>query len=105
MAALRFRSEAVRRDCCDLARMRSLWGPDIAYLVSHRLQQLEAMNTIEDLAFLPFESEVVDGVGHVEVAGGLWLVLEQGSTTPPGEGDMATIVITGVHERATERPS
>src|SRR4051812_3836518 len=69
MVFLRFRSNEVRLACCDLARLRRRWGPAMARRISHRLQQLEAMTTVADLAFLPFDFyEHGGGVIEVTVA-------------------------------------
>lgn len=96
MAAVRFRDREVRRDCCDLAHMRKRWGADTARLISHRLQQLEAMTSIDDLAFLPFDSRRVDGRIEVVVGGGAVLLLEVPKPTTGEPHAMDIIVISSV---------
>ena len=96
MAILRFRDSEVRRDCCDLAHMRERWGADTARLISHRLQQLEAMTSLDDLAFLPFDSRTVGGVTEVVVGGGVVLLLEVPQPTTGEPHAMETIVISSV---------
>lgn len=77
MMALLFRTDAIRRHCCDLAHMRATWGPNVARRISRRLQQLEAMSTLDDLAFLPFDSyRNANGCIHVKITPDLALVIE-----------------------------
>jgi hypothetical protein len=102
MVVLRFRSDEVRRACCDLARMQRLWGPVVARRISCRLQQLEAMTTLAELDFLPFDSYEHDGgVIEVAVAGHLALFIERGPDTSEGEALMYTMTVTGVRDRST----
>ncbi|WP_346056490.1 hypothetical protein [Amycolatopsis dongchuanensis] len=77
MMALLFRTDAIRRHCCDLDHMRATWGPDVARCISRRLQQLEAMSTMDDLDFLPFDSyRIADDCIHVMITPDLALVIE-----------------------------
>ena len=77
MMALLFRTDAIRRQCCDLTHMRGAWGSETARRISRRLQQLEAMSTLDDLAFLPFASYYnSDGRVHVMITSDLALVIE-----------------------------
>jgi hypothetical protein len=101
MVVLRFRSDEVRRACCDLARMRTLWGPAVARRISRRLQQLEAMTTLADLKFLPFDSYEHDGVIEVAVTDHLAVFIEQGPDTSEGEALMHTIIVTGLGDHST----
>ena len=101
MVVVRFRSDDVRRACCDLAWMRRCWGPDRARAVSRRLQQLEAMETLADLAFLPFDcSEHDGGVFEVAVTDQLALFVERGPGISQRGAPMDTITITGIRDRA-----
>jgi hypothetical protein len=64
---LRFETEATWRACCDPTAMRGRWGHDLSRCISRRLQQLEAMTSLDDLAFMPFDSvEHPDGL--IEIA-------------------------------------
>ena len=102
MVVLRFRSDEVRRACCDLARTRRLWGPVVARRVSRRLQQLEAMATLADLHFLPFDSHEHDGgVIEVAVADHLALFIERGPDMSEGEVPMHTITVTGLRDHSS----
>jgi hypothetical protein len=102
MVVLRFPSDEVRQACCDLARMRRLWGPIVARRISRRLQQLEAITTLADLGFLPFDSyEHDDGVFEVAVTDRLALFIERGPDSSEGEALMDTIVITALRDRQT----
>lgn len=102
MMVIRFRDGALRRTCCDLTYMRQLWGPDVARAVSRGLQQLEAMTTLADLMFLPFDScEHVGGVFEVAVTDHLALFIERDPDTSQRGALMTTIMITGIHDRAT----
>lgn len=96
MASIRFRDGEVRRDCCDLAHMRKRWGAETARLISHRLQQLEATASIDDLVFLPFDSRRVDGGIAVVVGGGAVLLLEVPQPRTGEPHAMDTIVISSV---------
>jgi hypothetical protein len=99
---IRFRDDTLRRACCDLTYMRQLWGPDVARAVSRRLQQLEAMTTLADLMFLPFDScEHVGGVFEVVVIDHLALFIERGPDSSQRGAPMTTIIITGIRDRAT----
>lgn len=101
MVVLRFRSDEVRLACCDLARLRTQWGPVVARRISHRLQQLEAMTTLADLDFLPFDShEHGGGVIEVAVADHLSLVIERPDTSEGG-APMHEIVVAGLRDRST----
>ena len=107
MVVLRFRRDEVRRACCDLANMRRQWGPVVARRISRRLQQVEAMTTLADLSFLPFESvQHADGVFEVAVTNDLALFIERGPDAQEGETLMYTIVITDLRRASTRaRPS
>jgi hypothetical protein len=101
MAVVCFGSDDVRRACCDLDWMRRRWGPDAARSVSRRLQQLEAMVTLADLAFLPFDScEHDGGVFEVAVTDHLALFIEQGPATSQRGAPMTTITVTRIRDRA-----
>lgn len=67
MVALCFAREADWRACCDAAAMRERWGRDRASRLARRLQQLEAMASLDDLTFMPFDSGR-HGDGLIEVA-------------------------------------
>lgn len=100
MVVLRFRSDDARRACCDLPYMRKTWGPGAARVISRRLQQLEAMTTLADLSYLPFDSREDRG-GTIEVAitGHLALFIEAGPETSEEGAPMSTITITDVRDR------
>jgi len=101
MVVVRFRGADARRACCDLAWMRRRWGPDTARSISRRLQQLEAMESLADLAFLPFDCTWRDdGAFEVAVTGQLALVIEQGPATSERGATMNTITIIGMQDRA-----
>jgi hypothetical protein len=102
MVVLRFASEGVRRACCDPARMRERWGPAVARQISRRLQQLEAMETIADLVFLPFDShDHGGGVIEVVVADQVSLFVERGTDAPQGGSRVNTITVTAIRARST----
>lgn len=101
MVVLLFQSEDVRRACCDLAWMRRLWGPGVARRISRRLQQLEAMTTLADLAFLPFDfHKHENGVIEVAVDDQLAVFIKQGSDALKGETGMRMLTITGLRARS-----
>lgn len=99
MVVLRFTDEKVWRDCCDLAHMRRRWGAEQARQISHRLQQLDAMTSLADLAFLPLESRALDGRVEVAVADELLLVLDPPKPQRDGEL-MATVVVRSLMVRS-----
>lgn len=102
MMALLFQTDAVRRQCCDLAHMREAWGPEIARRISRRLQQLEAMSTLDDLAFLPFDSHSnADGSIHVMITHDLALAIEPAPETMEKETTMPGITVTHVFDIST----
>ena len=103
MAAVRFRDGEVRRDCCDLAHMRRRWGADTARLISHRLQQLEAIASIDDLALLPFDSRRVNGGIEVAVGDGVVLLLEIPQPRTGEPHAMDTIVVSSVRTSTSAR--
>ena len=101
MAVVRFDNATVKRACCDESAMPKAWGPTTVRAISRRLQQLEAMTSIEDLGFLPFDAQR-RGDGQFEVA-----VTEQVALVADWRADkeregitMDTIVITAVLEVA-----
>ncbi|GLZ29373.1 hypothetical protein Lesp02_15630 [Lentzea sp. NBRC 105346] len=97
MVALLFRTDTVRRQCCDLAYMRDVWGPEVARRISRRLQQLEAMSTLDDLAFLPFRSHNnTDGCIHVMITPDLALAIEPAPEATEREATMRSITVTNV---------
>jgi hypothetical protein len=101
VVVLRFRSDDAQRACCDLAYMRKTWGPDAARVISRRLQQLEAMTTLADLSYLPFDSREYRGrVIEVAITGHLALFIEAGPETSGEGAPMTIITITGVRDRA-----
>lgn len=101
MVVLRFRSDDAQRACCDLAYMHKMWGPDAARAISRRLQQLEAMTTLADLSYLPFDSREHRGrVIEVAITHHLALFIEAGPETSEEGAPMSTITITGVRDRA-----
>ncbi len=102
MVVLRFRSDEVRRSSCNFAVMRRLWGPAVARRISRRLQQLEAMTTLADLSFLPFDSyEHDDGTIEVAVADHLALFIEPRADSSQAEAFVHTIIVTGLRDRST----
>jgi len=68
VVVLRFGSDELWRVCCDPAHMGRRWGTELARCLSRRLQQLEAMATLYDLAFMPFDwHERSDGTIEIAV--------------------------------------
>lgn len=103
MATLRFGSDEARSDCCDLGRMRRRWGGDAARRVSRRLQQLEAVTTLADIAFLPFDSfEHGNGEIEIGVTDDLGLFITPADTSQE-DGLMFTIIVTGLRVRSAAR--
>jgi hypothetical protein len=101
MVVLRFRSDEVKRSCCNLASMHKLWGPVAAGRISHRLQQLEAMETLSDLNFLPLDwAEHDNGQFEIEISDHLSLFVERGPETSQGEAPMYTVTVVGLHARS-----
>jgi hypothetical protein len=97
MVALRFHTDAVRRQCCDLRHMRERWGPEVARSISRRLQQIEAMSTLDDLAFLPFDSNNhADGLVRVMITPELALAIRPTPEATEGEPTMPSVTVTHV---------
>ena len=107
MLVLRFASEAVWRDCCDAVYMRHRWGSDRARRLSRRLQQLEAMTSLDDLDFMPFNS-------HEHVDGSVEVVIDDDSSLLMREVDQqqedapmlhaTTVLISAVNSRSIAVP-
>jgi hypothetical protein len=97
---LRFGSDAVWRDCCDQSHMGRRWGVVPARKLSQRLQQLEAMISLEDLKFLPFVSERrPDGVIEIAIDDDTALFVEQ--VNPQEDGPLhSTLLVTAVGARS-----
>lgn len=58
--------------------MRRRWGADRARRLSRRLQQLEAMASLDDLRFMPFDShDRPDGVVEISVDDDLSLFVRE----------------------------
>lgn len=78
--------------------MRRTWGVGSAGRLTRRLQQLEAMTSLDDLGFMPFDSEKLAG-GVIEIAIDDDLSIFVTAVTPTEEdGHMpgATVRITAV---------
>lgn len=93
MLVLRFETEATWRACCDKAVMRR-WGQDLARCISRRLQQLEAMASLDDLAFMPFDSvEHPDGLIEIALDAGTSLFVREVAPTKEDGRLPATLVM------------
>jgi len=95
---LRFETEAIWRACCDTAVMRQRWGKDLARCISRRLQQLEAMTSLDDLAFMPFDSaDHPDGLIEIALDDNTSLFVREGAPTQE-DGHLPTslVVISAV---------
>lgn len=94
---LRFESEGLRRDCGSSSRARRRWGSDIALRVAMRLQQLEAMASLHDLAFLPFDhTEGPSGRIEVVVDESLVVVVRPGPVINEEGVTMPTLIVADV---------
>ena len=92
MATLQFDNAQVHGLCCDPTVMRRRFGP-AARLISHRLQQLEAITSFADLEFLPFDHRVIDDEVEITIDEDLVLVIT--SIQPvPGAPAMNDTTIT-----------
>ncbi len=101
MAILRFASEEAKRACCDAAHMRRAHGPEVARRISRRLQQLEAMESLSDLQFLPFNSLIrEDGVVEVSITDQLMLLIQRDASAPERDQLMYQITINGLEARS-----
>ena len=81
--------------------MHRRWGPDRARRLSRRLQQLEAMTSLEDLKFMPFDSsEDADGVIEIAVDDDTSLFLT-GLLRQEDSAVHATVVISAVSARSS----
>lgn len=97
MAVLRFASEEAKRACCDAAHLRRAHSPEIARRISRRLQQLEAMESLSDLQFLPFDSVIrEDGVVEVAITEQLMLLIQREESAPERDQLMYQITINGL---------
>jgi hypothetical protein len=104
MLDLWFSDESVWRDCCDAVHMRRRWGTEVSRVISRRLQQLEAMTTIDELDFLPFDSRTLgDAAFEVDVTADIVLAIEAPKNRRREDGPInATIIVTSVRARSDE---
>lgn len=104
MAVVRFAGDDVQRRCCDAAHMRRTLGAAAARVVSRRLQQLQAMRSLGDLDFMPFNSRPLDN-GMVEVSVVSDLVLHvQEAHIHRGEEDVPVFVVNALCDGSAQRP-
>lgn len=97
MLVLRFETEAAWRECCDGSEMRRRWGRPLARRISRRLQQIEAMDSLDDLAFMPFGSAVhADGTAEVELDDDMSLFLRPVAASQEDGQMPATHVLVSV---------
>ena len=96
MATIQFDNDDVRRSCCDAAVMRARFGDATALRVSQRIQQLEAMASIEDVAFLPYDQRLVDRGLEITVERDLVLLLSTDHEGGPAM-NQPVITILGIH--------
>lgn len=74
--------------------MRQQWGEDLARCISRRLQQLEAMASLDDLAFMPFDSaERSDGLIEIALDDDTSLFLREVAPTQEDRRLPATLVV------------
>ena len=105
MLVLRFGNEALWRDCCDATHMRHRWGPERARRLSRRLQQLEAMTSLEDLAFMPFNSlERADGGIEIAVDKDTSLLVQGADRSQEDQAMQVTVIVTAVDARSIAVP-
>ncbi len=93
MVKICFDDRCVWRDCCDSRHMARKWGAARSRLISHRLQQLEAMASILDLTFLPLDARNVGSKIEVSVDDELVLLLDPKPDPGPSGDDEATITV------------
>jgi hypothetical protein len=99
---VRFETEAVRRSCCDTADVQP-WAA-IRRCISRRFQQLEAMVSLEDLAFMPFDSvRHADGSVELELDDETSLFVREES--PAKEDSAVPAVVVMVTAIGTRRMS
>lgn len=64
---IHFANPTHHADCCDRRKAQLRWGDKVAHRLSRRLQQIQAMQTLSDLDFLPCDVDRHDD-GTIEVA-------------------------------------
>ena len=97
---LRFGSDGVWRDCCDQSHMGRRWGAERARSLSRRLQQLEAMTSLQDLGFMPFDSKKrPDGVIEIAVDDDIALFVEEIARQEEGTLNF-TLLVSAVGARS-----
>lgn len=94
---IRFTDSEVARRFGDLGRLRHEHGVAGARRISQRMQQLEAMTSLDDLAFMPFESRVMpDGTTQVDVSSELSVVIEADEQDHRGKSMMGQLTVLGL---------
>ena len=106
MLVLQFETEALWRACCHSAEMRRRWGDDLARRISLRLQQLEAMTSLADLDFMPFDvTEDADGIIEIALDDEMSLFLRE---APPAQEDghmpQTTLMVSAVSTQTMAAP-
>ena len=96
MTTIHFESEDVWRSCCDASVMADRYGAANALRISQRLQQLEAMTSMDDLAFLPCDQRPSHAGYELTITAELVLLI---STTHKGARvmDQPVITVLGIH--------
>jgi hypothetical protein len=99
---LRFKTEELRDHCCDMDRMTKAWGAESAACVARRLQQLAAMTSLDDMAFLPCESSRdADGRLRVGVDAKQTIVLSDAGVRRVRDAQGHTVSVLMVEQIAT----
>lgn len=91
---------AEAKNCCDHTQLRRRYGATAARVVARRLQQLHAMESLDDLEFLPFNSTRRGPVIEVTIDDRLTLVLESRPQQEKGRKSMHVILVRELRERA-----
>jgi hypothetical protein len=105
MLELRFKERELRDRCCDMASMTRSWGAEAAERLALRLQQLAAMESVDDVSFLPCDTSK-DGEGHIHVAVSVGLtvvVSEVAENAVRGEYMMAVLIVEDIVESGKKR--
>jgi proteic killer suppression protein len=86
-----FKTDRLRRDCCDSARMQAQWGERRAKVLRRRLDQIAAVGTLADLRLVHSGTHELKGdrAGQIslDLDGAQRLIVEPAEDPPPRKPD------------------
>ena len=103
-----FKTERLRRDCCESKRMQRAWGANRSKILRRRLDQIAAADTLEILRLVHRRTHELNGdragMISLDLDGGNRLLIEPAHTPPPckPDGGLDWTRVTAVRVMAVE---